>query len=186
MKRIRGNAIRTLGLLAVLAVIGGGSAVLAQPVAYKGHIGDLRGIAEVQGSWQYYYQGELSSFHVDAWKDADGNVEGHYYASLPALGLRIRGPVTCLNVADDRAWIAGGADQIWSAHTDFNWVLASETWFQVLDNSNFNGPAAANADITTSIGAAEAPAGTDWCNEMPDMRFPFQVMSGNVIVRDGQ
>ncbi|CAN5660993.1 hypothetical protein BH23CHL2_BH23CHL2_20680 [soil metagenome] len=186
MRLIRKRYVRAFGLLAVVAVILGGGTVLAQPSAYKGHIGELQGVAEVQGSWQYYFRGELASFHVHASKDAEGNVEGHYYASLPALGLRIRGPVTCLNVVDNRAWIAGGADQIWSAETDFNWVLSSETWFQVLDNSDFNGPAAANADITTSIGAAAAPAGMDWCNEMPDMRFPFQVMSGNVIVRDGQ
>lgn len=156
---------------------------MAQPPAYQGHIGELRGVADVQGSWQYLYQDQMSSFHVNAYKDADGVVTGHYYASLPAVGLRIRGPVTCLNVEGNTAWIAGGADQIWSESIDFNWVLESETWFMVIDNSNFNGPGAENGDITTSIGAAAAPAGTDWCNEMPEPRFPAQVLSGNIVVR---
>ena len=181
---MRRGYVRAFGLLVGLAVILGGGTVLAQPVAYEGHIGDLRGVAEVQGSWEYFYQGELSSFHVNAYKDADGAVHGHYYASLPALGLRIRGPVTCLNVDDNMAWIAGGADQIWSESTDFNWILASETWFLVIDNTDYNSVSAENGDITTSIGAAAAPAGTDWCNEMPEPRFPNQVFSGNIIVRD--
>ena len=178
--------VRALGLLLGIAVILGGGTVMAQPVAYEGHIGELRGVAEVQGSWQYLFRDQMSSFHVNAYKEADGTVQGHYYASLPAIGLRIRGPVTCLNVEDNMAWVAGGASQIWSESIDFNWVLDSETWFLVIDNSSFNGPAATNADITTSIGAAEAPAGTDWCNEMPGPRFPFKVLSGNIIVRDGQ
>jgi hypothetical protein len=186
MKLGRGRLIRCLGLLAALAAIAGAGTVFAQAPAYKGHIGELKGVAEVQGSYEYFYNGELSSFHVHAWKDADGVVHGDYYASLPAIGLRIKGPVTCLNIEGNRAWIAGTADTIWSADQDFNWVLASETWFQVRDNSNFNNVAAANPDITTSIGAAPAPAGVDWCNEMPEMRFPAPVYSGNVIVRDGQ
>ena len=170
----------------MLAVIAGGGTALASPPAYKGHVGELQGVAEVRGRWHYNFRGELSSFHVNASKDAEGNVEGTYYAALPALGLRFRGPVTCLNVEGNMAWIAGGASELWSEDTDFNWVLDSETWFLVIDNSDFNGPSAANADITTSIGAAAAPAGVDWCNEMPGPRFPFQVLSGNVVVRDGQ
>jgi hypothetical protein len=184
MKYMRRGYVRAFAALLGLAVLLGGGTALAHPPAYKGHIGELRGVAEVQGSWQYLYEGEMSSFHVSAYKDADGTVHGHYQASVPAIGLRIRGPVTCLNVEGNMAWIAGGADQIWSESIDFNWVLSSETWFLVIDNSDFNGPAAANADITTSIGAAAAPAGVDWCNEMPGPRFPFQVLSGNVIVRD--
>ncbi len=186
MSLSRTRLLRGLGLVGILAAIAGVGTVFAQPAGYEGHVGELKGVAEVQGSYQYYFNEQLSSFHVNGWKDADGIVHGQYHASLPALGLRLRGPVTCLNVDGNRAWIAGGADEIWSASQDFNWVLNSETWFMVIDNTDFNNVAAQNPDITTSIGAAEAPAGTDWCNMMPDPRFPFPLFSGNAIVRDGQ
>jgi hypothetical protein len=185
MLKQRDRLARTLGLFGLIVAIVGGGTVLADPVAYNGHIGELQGVAEVQGRYTYLYQGQPAMFSLHAWKDADGTVHGRYFAWLESLDLRIRGTVTCLNVQGNRAWIAGTADEVRSTQ-DFNWVLASETWFQVFDNSDFNDAASENPDVTTSIGAADAPAGTDWCNEMPEPRFPWNVLSGNLIVRDGQ
>jgi hypothetical protein len=185
MLKLRSRLVRTLGLLGMIVAVVGGGTALADPVAYEGHIGELSGVAELQGRYTYLYQNQPAMFSVHAWKDADGTVHGQYFAWLESLDLRIRGTVTCLNIQGNRAWVAGSAEEVWSSQ-DFNWVLASETWFQVFDNTDFNDAAAENADITTSIGADVAPAGTDWCNAMPEPRFPYKVLSGNVIVRDGQ
>ena len=102
-------------------------------------------------------------FRQDAWERsgggggvsrvlADGAVFGSYYYWQQSINLTVWGPVTCINVVGNHAWMAGNVEGV-SGNPDFADLVGTESWWQVFDNTYYGMP-----DVSTGLGAAAAPA----------------------------
>ena len=151
---------------------------LAQPI--RGDYAPPKGVASASGRYMFLANAQPVMFIYSAWKEEDGSVHGSYWYWQSSINVIAWGDVTCLNVRDNRAWFAGNVHGI-RGNQDFAWLVGSESWWQVFDNSYYGLP-----DVSTGLGAAAAPAGEDWCNDMPEARFPWDLMNGNLVVRDNQ
>lgn len=110
---------------------------------------------------------------------ADGSVDGHYeHRSVDdGVPFYVRGPLTCLNVQGNRAWVGGIIED-----SSEPGLVGAEMWFQVQDNGE---GARSDADWTTLIGASFEPGSAqEYCDNAPDVLFPFEIEHGNIQVRD--
>ena len=169
----------TLLVALALAGHGSGSHALAQG---NGNVASVSGHGFFPGS-----NGEPVIFSYSAHKHADGTVKGRYEYDIQSLDARFEGPITCLTVRDNRAWVGGIAETVESTNPNLAALEGQEMWFQAQDNGeSANDP----PDITTSIGVTPVggPLGQAeaYCEAMPDPRFPQIVHEGNIQVRDKQ
>jgi hypothetical protein len=121
---------------------------------------------------------ELKSFTFEAKLGTDGSVTGHYdYRDVEdGVPFDASGPVTCLVVHGNHAWLGGTI----TASNDPTYV-GQYSWFQVLDNGE---GANAPSDITTLLGASDVPGTAQaYCDAAPNPRFPWPVQDGNIQVR---
>jgi len=177
MRSLRRPLAVVMGLILLLSVV---LPVAATPAAEHGDLAQGKGVAWSAGRYMFIANGQPVMFIYEAWKDADGAVFGSYYYWQQSINLTVWGPVTCINVVGNHAWMAGNVEGV-SGNPDFADLVGTESWWQVFDNTYYGMP-----DVSTGLGAAAAPAGTDWCNDMPDPRFPWDLMNGNLVVRDHQ
>lgn len=177
MRGIRRVIAVAFGLVLVLSIT---APVVANPEAENGDMAQGRGVASAAGRYMFIANGQPVMFIYDAWKEEDGSVHGTYRYWQASIDVIAWGSVTCLNVIGNHAWFAGSVEGM-TGNQEFAWLVGSESWWQSFDNSYWGMP-----DVSTGLGAAEAPAGTDWCNDMPDPRFPWDLLTGNLVVRDHQ
>jgi hypothetical protein len=112
---------------------------------------------------------------------ADGTVQGHwrydYYES--GAHLMFSGPVSCMAVQGNRAWIGGPI-----AKTTDPTSVGLGAWWQVADLGSGRHPVV--PDRTTFAGIGTLDATQAYCDGRPDPHFIFDVQSGGVVVRDLQ
>jgi hypothetical protein len=167
----------SLALFSALALVGHSGGALA-----SGIVASTTGSGHFTGS-----NGEYVTFAHNAVLHADGTVSGHYQINIRSLDAAFRGPVTCLNVIGNRAWVGGIAEQVVSSNPNLAALEGQEMWFQVRDNGEGGDDP---PDITTSIGITPigGPPGeaAAYCQAAPEPRTPLQIQGGNIQVTSGE
>jgi hypothetical protein len=147
--------------------------------------GDAAGVATAQGNASFTLHDvfglqtlELRKFSFNARRKADGRVTGRfdYHDVEDGAPFDAAGPLTCLTVQGNHAWLGGRVDT-----TNDPTVAGNEMWFQVIDNG---GPRNPPLDITTLIGVSPvAGSAQAYCDTAPAPRFPWPVTDGHITVR---
>jgi hypothetical protein len=157
-------------LVAVLTTtataVAGGNGVVASANGDYGFSGEAAGSAFVIGPFTWNVQIK-----------ADGSVNGQFdYTQVrDGVALSASGPLTCAFIDDDRVWVGGVIEASSRAS-----LVGLEMWFQAQDNGEGS---KAPPDMSSTLGAAAAPAGQQYCVDHPPVRFPFLVGEGNLQVR---
>lgn len=121
---------------------------------------------------------ELKHFDYKAASRSDGSADGHYtYREIDdGVPFDASGPVTCMTVIGDQAWIGGTITD--SSDPTVN---GSGSWWHVTDNGKgSNDP----ADITTFLGIGTLAQTQAFCDTYPPYKHPFPIDGGNIKVRD--
>jgi hypothetical protein len=120
---------------------------------------------------------ELQDFGFNAKITNDGSADGWFtYRDVEdGTPLSANGPVTCLTVVGNDAWIGG----IIRSSNDPT-VVGLGAWWHVTDNGEASG---APADITTFLGIGSLAQTQAFCDNHPAYRFPFTIDGGNIQVR---
>jgi hypothetical protein len=110
---------------------------------------------------------------------ADGTVRGWWRYDLWQAGQEttFSGPVTCLSVSGNRAWVGGPI----TASSDPTQV-GMGAWWQVADNGTGRHPVI--PDRTTFAGIGTMAQTIAYCNDQPAPHFIFDVQLGGVSVED--
>jgi hypothetical protein len=122
---------------------------------------------------------ELQAFGFNARANADGTASGWYtYRELDdGVPFVARGPVTCLTVIGNDAWIGG----VIEASSDST-VVGEGSWWHVTDNGQ---GANTNPDVTTFLGIGSLADTQAFCDNHPAYKHPFAIDRGNIQVMDG-
>lgn len=184
MPRLR----RIAAAFAVTAMMAGGAltATASAQAAASGH----RGLGPVAGrvDGRTYVLLGPSVFGVTVQQDplvyhavkrADGTVRGHWRYDLWQAGQETTysGPVTCLTVTGNRAWIGGPI----TASSDPT-QIGMGAWWQVADNGAGRHPVV--PDQTTFAGMGTLAQTQAYCDDAPAPHFIFDVQLGGVRVSD--
>ena len=168
---------------AIMAVTGLAPAA-AVPTAGARHDGPV--VAQVDGR-TYVLLGP-SVFGVTVQQDpltyhavvrADGTVHGRWRYDYWESGQQttFSGPVTCMSVSGNRAWIGGPG----TASSDPAQV-GQGAWWQVADNGTGRHPVV--PDQTTFVGLGTMAQTIAYCDGEPAPHFIFDVQLGGVRVQD--
>lgn len=113
----------------------------------------------------------------EATKRTDGTVRGHWSYHYYEAGVltTFSGPITCVTVRGNRAWIGGPI----SRSSDLSQV-GSGAWWQVADNGAGRHPVV--PDRTTFVGIGTLAQTQAYCEATPEPRFIFDVQQGGVRV----
>jgi hypothetical protein len=170
--------MRTRTFIAMLAVL---SALATGTVASA----DPSGVVS-SGSGGYGFSGEAAgSFFVVypfTWNvelHADGRVHGDYsYTQIrDGVELTVSGSLSCAVFLDDRVWVGGVIEDSSRAS-----LIGLDMWFQAKDNGE---GATDSADMSSTIGAGGPGTAQQYCDDAPEVRFPFLLEQGNLQVRSG-
>jgi len=109
---------------------------------------------------------------------ADGTALGRWRYDLWQAGqlTTFSGPVTCMSVSGNRAWIGGPI----TASSDPTQV-GMGAWWQVADNGTGRHPV--TPDQTTFVGIGTMAQTISYCNDEPAPHFIFDVQLGGVRVQ---
>jgi hypothetical protein len=164
----RASIIASLVALLVTAAtaLAGGNGVVASANGDYGFSGEAAGSTFV-----------IAPFTWDVQVKADGSVKGQFdYTQVrDGVALSASGSLTCAFVEDDHVWVGGVIEASSRAS-----LVGLDMWFQARDNGE---GANAAPDMSSTLGAAAAPAGQQYCDDHPPVRFPFLVGEGNLQVR---
>jgi hypothetical protein len=164
----RASIIASLVALLVTAAtaLAGGNGVVASANGDYGFSGQAAGSTFVIGPFTW-----------DVQVKADGSVKGQFdYTQVrDGVALSASGSLTCAFVEDDHVWVGGVIEASSRAS-----LVGLDMWFQARDNGE---GANAAPDMSSTLGAAAAPAGQQYCDDHPPVRFPFLVGEGNLQVR---
>jgi hypothetical protein len=105
-----------------------------------------------------------------------GHWSYHYYEA--GVETTFSGPISCLTVHGDRAWVGGPITQS-SDPTQ----IGSGGWWQIADNGT--GPHPVIPDRTTFVGIGTLEQTQAYCDTAPEPRFIFDVQQGGVQVSAG-
>jgi hypothetical protein len=169
MKFIGGMVVSLMGLFLFLAI----NPVQASQVVASASGGSQLKIHNMFGLELI----DVRTYAFNAVKRADGTVTGNYvHRSLDdGVPFYADGPVTCLNVNGNNAWV-GGLIENSSEPSIVGWQM----WFQVEDNGEGNNGL---SDWTTLLGASPDPGSAQaCCDDAPAVRFPFDIDHGNIQV----
>ena len=121
---------------------------------------------------------ELQNFGFNAKTKPGGTADGWYtYREVDdGVPFDAKGPVTCLTVIGNDAWIGGTIDD-----SSDPTVVGSGSWWHVTDNGE---GANAPADITTFLGIGTAAQTQAFCDQHPPYKHPFPIDGGNIQVSD--
>ena len=110
-------------------------------------------------------------------RDANGAVHGHWSYHYYEAGVEttFAGPITCLTVRGNRAWIGGPITKS-SDPTQ----IGSGAWWQVADNGHGSHPVV--PDHTTFAGIGSLSQTQTYCDTTPEPHFIFDVQSGGLSV----
>jgi hypothetical protein len=142
-------------------------------------------VASANGDYGFSGQAAGSTFVIGpfTWNvkiKADGSVEGNFdYTQVRdgGVALSASGPLTCAFIEDEHVWVGG----VITASSRAS-LVGLDMWFQARDNGE---GANAAPDMSSTLGAAAAPAGQRYCDDHPPVMFPFLVGEGNLQVRSG-
>jgi hypothetical protein len=165
--------VRSLALLAaagVLAFVGTALADGGGPSATGGShlvVHDVFGLHTL----------ELQDFGFNAKIKNDGSADGWFdYRDVEdGTPFSTDGPVTCLTVIGNDAWIGG----VIRSSNDPT-VVGLGAWWHVTDNGEGRN---APADVTTFLGIGSLAQTQAFCDDHPAYRFPFAIDGGNIQVR---
>jgi hypothetical protein len=120
---------------------------------------------------------ELRDFGFNARLTGDGSADGWFtYADVEdGTPFTAKGPVTCLTVIGDDAWIGGTIES-----SNDPTVVGLGAWWHVTDNGE---GANATPDITSFLGVGSLAATAAFCANHAAYRFPFAIDGGNIQVR---
>jgi hypothetical protein len=121
---------------------------------------------------------ELKQFEFKAAGNPDSSASGRYrYREIDdGVPFDASGPITCMTVVGDQAWIGGTI-------TDSNdpTVIGAGSWWHVTDNGQgANDP----PDITTFLGIGTLAQTQAFCDTYPPYKHPFAIDGGNIKVSD--
>jgi hypothetical protein len=165
---------RTVIIIAALALAAG---ISASAGADEGVVASASGGYSFSGP----VLGGFIEVHPFTWNvevRADGSVQGRYnYTQVrDGVELTVKGSLTCATIVGNQVW-AGGIIEESSRPS----LIGLDMWFQAQDNGD---PGSGETpDMSSTIGAAAAPAAQQYCDDAPLVRFPFFIEHGNVQVR---
>jgi hypothetical protein len=110
---------------------------------------------------------------------SDGSVRGEWSYRYWEAGVltTFSGPVTCLTVRGNRAWVGGPITK----SSDVT-QLGSGAWWQVADNGSGRHPVV--PDRTTFAGIGTLDRTQAYCDSAPEPKFIFDVQEGGLRVSD--
>jgi hypothetical protein len=153
-------------LVTAATALAGGNGVVASANGDYGFSGEAAGSTFVIGpfTWDVHIKG-------------DGSVRGQFdYTQVrDGVALSASGSLTCAFIEHDHVWVGGVIETSSRAS-----LVGLDMWFQARDNGE---GANAAPDMSSTLGAAAAPAGQQYCDDHPPVRFPFLVGEGNLQVR---
>ncbi len=165
----------------VLAVIATATALAAAGSAGAGSNGI---VASASGGYGFSGSAAGSSFviHPFTWHvqiRADGSVTGQYdYTQVrDGVELHVSGSLHCSVIVGDRVWVGGLIEK-----SSRESLLGLDMWFQAQDNGE---GASDPPDMSSTIGAGVPGTAQQYCDDHPDVRFPFFLGEGNLQVRSG-
>jgi len=120
---------------------------------------------------------ELQNFGFNARIKSDGNADGwfQYRDVEDGTPFSANGPVTCLTVIGNDAWIGA----VIRSSNDPT-VVGLGAWWHVTDNGEGGN---APADVTSFLGIGSLAQTQAFCDDHPAYRFPFAIDGGNIQVR---
>ena len=153
-------------LVTAATALAGGNGVVASANGDYGFSGEAAGSSFVIGPFTW-------DVHIKA----DDSVKGQFdYTQVrDGVALSASGSLTCAFIEDDHVWVGGVIETSSRAS-----LVGLDMWFQARDNGE---GANAAPDMSSTLGAAAAPAGQQYCDDHPPVRFPFLVGEGNLQVR---
>ena len=109
----------------------------------------------------------------------NGTVRGwwHYDYWEGGQETTFSGPVTCMALSGNRAWVGGPI-----AKSSDPTQVGMGAWWQVADNGSGRHPV--TPDRTTFVGIGTMSQTTAYCNDEPDPHFIFDVQLGGVSIED--
>jgi hypothetical protein len=139
-------------------------------------------VASANGDYAFTGQAAGSTFAIGpfTWNvqvKADGGTKGSFdYTQVrDGVALSASGSLTCAFFEGDHVWVGGVIES--SSRPS---LVGLDMWFQAHDyGEGSNTP----PDMSSTLGAAAAPAGQQYCDDHPPVRFPFLVGEGNLQVR---
>jgi hypothetical protein len=141
-------------------------------------------VASANGDYGFSGEAAGSNFVIGpfTWNvrvKADGSTNGSFdYTQVrDGVALSASGSLTCAFFEGDHVWV-GGVIEASSRPS----LIGLDMWFQARDSGE---GANAPADMSSTLGAAAAPAGQQYCDDHPPVLFPFLLDAGNVQVRSG-
>lgn len=157
-----------------LALLSGGSGAAAS--------GD--GSAAAWGDYSFSGPAAGSFFVIDpfTWRAKlrpDGGVTGWYdYRQVrDGVELTVSGSLTCAVFIGNRVWV-GGIIETSSRPS----LVGLDMWFQAQDNGKGR---KAPPDMSSTIGAGGPGTGQMYCDDHPEVRFPFYLEQGDLKIRSG-
>jgi hypothetical protein len=173
---------------AAVMVIGGVTSAAAAPARHGVSVTEHADPVTAQVDGSTYVLLGPSVFGVTVQQDplayhavrlADGTVRGWWRYDLWQAGQEttFSGPVTCLSVSGNRAWVGGPI----AASSDPTQV-GMGAWWQVADNGTGRHPVV--PDRTTFAGIGTMAQTIAYCNDQPAPHFIFDVQLGGVSVED--
>jgi hypothetical protein len=161
-----------MALAGAVVLVGAGSAFAGGNGVVASANGDYGFTGEAAGSVF-----DVGPFTWNVKIKADGSVQGEFdYTQVrDGVALTVSGALTCAVIEDDHVWVGGVIEA--SSRVS---LVGLDMWFQGHD---YGEGANAEPDMSSTIGAAAAPAGQQYCDDHPPVRFPFLVDEGNLQVR---
>lgn len=128
------------------------------------------------GSGHYTSGGEIRTFAFSAVKHADGSVTGNYVINVHASDLSFHVDVTCMDIVDNTAFVAGIIRKASGPPV----IEGTVSYFYATDGGE--GPDA--VDIVSVARINDRPeAAEEFCTQHPRLLPPRVVEQGNVQVR---
>ncbi len=182
--------LRRLGGLAlVLAVAGCGedrepTLAPSEPEPTEFNFGGHRVVALIAGSGHHTRTvGTVTAptlFVFSGWRQANGNTHGFYHYNFQAAGFSVQGPITCISIAGNQAWVGGTVARIDSPDPEDQSLVGADMWWRSID-LGFGA-----RDSTTGLGFA-FPGGTitaeSWCRDQPVALVIREVEKAAFIVK---
>jgi hypothetical protein len=177
MSRLRWvAALCAAAIMAVPAVASAAAAPARHGDPAAAHVDGLTYVLLGPSVFGVTVQQDPLAYHAAA--VADGSARGWWHYDLWQAGQEttFSGPVTCLSVSGNRAWIGGTV----AASSDPTQVGLG-AWWQVADNGTGRHPVI--PDRTTFVGLGTLAQTIAYCNNKPDPHFIFDVQLGGLSVQ---
>jgi hypothetical protein len=172
----RRKQVRTRSIIIAVAC------ATALAVAGSAGGGAARVVASASGNYAFTGTAAGSFFDVGPFRwhvqiRSDGTARGHYTYTQVRDGakLSVSGSLHCATIIDNRVWVGGVIEESSRAS-----LIGLDMWFQAQDNGKGKKQP---PDMSSTVGAAAAPAAEQYCDDHPEVMFPFFLERGDLKVR---